>query len=192
MKSVPYDTIYNSSQTISLPAAEFWVTCIYIGKPGGTISPSWADRQWVMNSSDSSHSTESTFTNTKVEEVTTIQIFSSAFKFGKCFQYRITEWIRLEATTVAHVVSAPAGSSQSTWHRLASRWFWNISVRETPHALWAICPSVTAQKEVLHIQAEQNITASTQAEVLERKPCSTITCNVVWTIAPSYQHYTIK
>lgn len=102
---------------ISLPAAVFWVTCIYIWNPGGTISPSWADIQWVMNSSDSSHGTESTFSNIKVKEITTIQTFSSAFKFSTCFQYRFTEWTRLESTTEHYLVPPPFSSRIIPEHR---------------------------------------------------------------------------
>lgn len=108
---------------ISLPAAIFWVT--YIWNPGGAISPSWADTQWAVNSSDSSHSTESTLSNTKVEEGTTIQTFSSACKFGKCFQYRITERIRMEATTVGHLVPTPCSSKIIPEH-MAQACIWMV------------------------------------------------------------------
>lgn len=174
---------------ISLPAAIFWVT--YIWNPGGAISPSWADTQWAVNSSDSSHSTESTLSNTKVEEGTTIQTFSSACKFGKCFQYRIAERMRLEATTVGHLVPTPCSSKIIPEH-MAQACIWMVLeyLWVGLHTLFG--QSVSLHRKVLHIQVEQNTAASTQAEVWGRKHCSTTSCKVACTTAPFYQDYTTK
>lgn len=49
---------------------------------------------------------------------------SHTWLFPLLFVHRITGWVRLEETTVAHLVP-PLFSS--TWHRIVSRGFWKIS-----------------------------------------------------------------
>lgn len=75
--------------------------------------------------------------------------FTSVFKYFLLL--RVTEWIRLEGTTVViwFHLPAQAGSSQSTWHRVVSRQFWNISSEgDSTLSLGNLCQCpITAQEK---------------------------------------------
>lgn len=62
--------------------------------------------------------------------------------FAACTIYRITEWVRLEGTTVGPLVQSPnQGHPRVHDMRLHPGGSWISSVKETPQPLWAIFSS---------------------------------------------------